>query len=135
MSRHAITYSHLFDELKFRRLENWGLVARQDPCRPKGAVINHLYTQMIPDGEDDGYGEITGDTVVVEQAAPAKAEVELDHGDAEVIGKWIILLSQGHRATLAQRYVVRIDHVCKDRVDAAIRALEQRMTGGYPFRP
>ena len=114
------------------RLRNWGRVARIDPCRPKGATINHLY-QLITHDETDGYGEITEATIIVHQVELKPEPPELDHDDAENMGGWIAQLLQGYRATLAQRYVLGhpLERVGRDRHDAAVCALEQLMEANW----
>lgn len=111
------------------RLWNWGRVARIDPCRPKGATVNHLY-QLIKDDERESTGEITAETIVVPQQHDPKPEpAKLDHDDAETMGGWIRQLLQGHRGVLACRYVLMqsMEQVGRDRHDAAVYALERMM--------
>lgn len=122
------------------RLWNWGRVSRIDPCRPKGATINHLYGQMIPDGDADGRGEITAQTIIVPQKYDPKPEpAPLDEYDAEIMGGWIKQLLQGHRGTLARRHVLSqpladIETGCavgKDKYYAAVYALERLMVANW----
>ena len=72
--------------------------------------------------EAESYGEITEDTVVVEYTTVLEEREPIDESDAESLDCWIRQLLRGHRATLADRYVLH-HKVHQDRVDAAIRAI------------
>ncbi len=121
------------------RLINWGRAARRDPCRPKGATINHLY-QQIPHGPDEGHGTITEATIFALRTEPARPEApDIDEDDAEVMAGWIWQLLPGIRGTLSAVHVLRheLSHadtatsVCKDRYYAAVRALESLIAANY----
>lgn len=107
------------------RLYNWGCYCRLGFGGPDSSCANPMYEQMIPPGPEE-YGEVTADTVIVEQAHDARPEQEIDEPDAESLDFMIRQLSQGHRATLATRYVLLVPPntpEAKSRVVAARMAL------------
>lgn len=110
-----------------RRLWNWGRYCRADSGGPDGSCANPMYQMMVV-RDDEGYGEITAETVIAVQDDPARAEQEdIDEGDAESLDFYIRhQLRAGHRATLCVRYVLRVPATTPDaktRLYAAREAL------------
>lgn len=113
-----------FEEWRNHKLWNWGRWRWHDlmECAPDSSCQNSFWNQMVST-PDDGYGEITEETVVVVQEAPAKAEQEpVDVRDAEHVHGWVAQVAAGHRESLVARYVYRL-HVNRDKIDAAIHAI------------
>ena len=76
--------------------------------RPDGSCVNSIYSWGRWDADDDGYGVIDGNTVIVAQLDPAKAEQEdIDILDAENLDGLITQIAQGHRIVLRRIYVLR----------------------------
>lgn len=112
-----------FRDLRDRRLPNWGRYARLDPCKPDSSCANPLYEQYLPDGDEDGWGEVTTATIRAITTAPPPAEQdEIDEHDAEIVDAWIRQTPMPHRAVLIGRYALRLRFSWLD-TDAAIRAL------------
>ena len=90
-----------------QRLWNWGRYARQGMGGPDSSCANPLYQMMVHDPNDEGYGDITVDTVIVQQEHAARPELEeIDEEDGESLD--VVIRSRAyekaHRAILVLRF-------------------------------
>lgn len=108
-------------DLRGRRLPNWGRFARINPCAPDGSCANPLYEMMVR-RDDDGYGQIDASTILATRIPPPPAPDPIDELDAEMLDKLIQGLIRGHRAILANRYVL-MAWVAPNPLTDAIKAL------------
>lgn len=113
------------EEWRRIRLPNWGRATWADLMAdaPDSSCANPIYDNFIWSDAGDGYGEVTAETVVVLQSAPARAEMEpVDREDAEVVGFMVAQLPARQRSILSRRYVLR-ERVDRDHLEAAIYAV------------
>lgn len=114
-------------DLRGRRLPNWGRFARINPCAPDGSCANPLYEMMVR-RDDDGYGQIDASTILATRIPTPPTPDPVDESDAEMLDKLIQGLIRGHRATLASRYVLMV-RVAPNTLTDAISALYGAVRG------
>jgi hypothetical protein len=106
------------------RLPMWGRWRWADLMAdaPDGSCANSIWDNFVWHDDAEGYGDVA-EAVMVEQAAPAKAEQEpIDEDLAETTHGWILQLSPKRRALLSKRFVMR-QYVPPDEVDGCIYAI------------
>ena len=109
------------------RCDNWGRNCWRELMRdaPDRSCVNSIYDMGKSDG--DGWGEVDGDTQVVEQPVEARSEPkEIDEADAEVMHMWIRQIPKGAQRSLWARFVYR-SRVGQDEVKNALRAIGDAM--------
>lgn len=118
------------------RLRNWGRYCRIDTGAPDSSCRNSLYDLMVY-RDDEGYGEVTADTVIVPQDIPARPEWEdVDEDDAEFLDGIISAAEfpAKHRAILAVHYVLRMPcrtPEAQDRLEVAVLNVQVRVSGEW----
>lgn len=113
-------------------LRNWGRYCRQDNGGPDSSCANSLYDMMVRN-DDDGYGEVTADTVIVPQDYVARPELpEIDEDEALWLDGYILRLDATNRGILCVRYVLMLPcktPEAKDRLTRAVYELERAING------
>jgi hypothetical protein len=107
------------------RLPMWGRWRWADLMAdaPDGSCANSIWDNYIWHDSEEGFADVAEGVVVVQQATPAKAELEpIDEDLAETTHAWVMQLKPRRIALLSKRFVFR-QYVPPDEVDAAIYAI------------
>ena len=104
-----------FDDLKERRLPNWGRWGRQDDCIPRvgGSLSSEYVGDDLRDGED------------AQRAVEARPD-PIDWRDAEDLDQYIGKLAHRHREAIRARFY-KHQRVPRLELDWAIRMLQDAM--------
>lgn len=107
-----------FEELKDRRLYNWGRWGRQDSCRPDPNRLGSAFARYMKDDEDDKDYE----------SVPEPPSIPIDPRDAEKLDAHILRLPSHHKDVIRRHYY-REQRMPRLLLDEAVRALAWAMGG------